>query len=455
MMSNHRRSADFMTARFPKDEVLPGLGALLDVARLNALIAEAMGTAAGISDARISYVRYKPGTSCIVACSARGERIDAGAPSELIFYGKCYLESDFAAAARKAETRRWIEVMGVEAPIVLPDLCVIIYLFPNDSELRGLALAANPKKVQRILYEHVRDLPGAEWRISDRRLRVHVVRYKPEKRTVIRVDTRATNRSSGERKPLTVYMRSYHDDRGEQIFRLLETLRAALRTVPDYVVPQPLVYLRDKQTLFMEGLSGDPLLDRLMGKQGPELVARTAESLAALHRVECPDLARRSFDDVMADVRATGTTLGHLLPEAADDVEELLDRWFRLGRSDEDRGFVHGDFHHGQVLVRDGGVGLLDFDRSYLGDVTADVGNFCAHLRLLEQEGRLREAGPLSEVFVQGYERAAGRKLDRGQLDMWTAIGLLQLAVHPFRTMDSDWKTKSLDILTASRECMR
>jgi aminoglycoside phosphotransferase (APT) family kinase protein len=440
----------------PRDERLPGLSALLDAGRVRELLTpHTVGAFEHVEDCRIAYVRYKPQTSCVVTYALRCAGLD-GEPVEQLLYGKCYTEGDFANAARKAASQQWVQTSNMEPVITLPDLCAIIYVYPNDRELAGLRVIAHPKKMQRMLYEYLTDYPGGEWRISDKRLRATTVRYKPEKRAVVRFDTRATHRQSGAREDVCVYLRAYADRRGEALFTLMEKLHERFYNHEALQVPRPLAYFADKGLLFIEGLAGEPMVAGLAGPRSVDRVAGTAKAIATLHGFQDGDLETRTAATLMDDARSTAVTLGHVAPETGVQVNELLAALQASRPGDPEGGmcFVHGDFYHGQVLLQNGGQAILDFDRSYVGDPLADIGNFCAHLRLLVLQNRISDWTPLHDAFVGAYAEAAGQP-DSGRLKFWTALGLFQLSVGPFRSLQAEWRTKSESILNECRSVLK
>ncbi len=439
----------------PRDERLPGLSALLDAGRVRELIApHAAGAFESVEDCRITYVRYKPQTSCVVTYTLRCAGRD-GEFVEQLFYGKCYTERDFANAARKAGSQQWVQTSNMEPVIPLPELCAIIYVYPNDRELAGLRVIAQPKKMQRMLYESLSDYPDGEWRISDKRLRATTVRYKPEKRAVVRFDTRATHRQSGAREAVCVYLRAYADRQGEALFTLMQKLHETFFNEEALQVPRPLAYFADKGLLLIEGLAGEQMVTGLCGPRAVDCAAGVARAIAVLHGFEGGDLQTRTSATLMDDARATAVTLGHVAPETGVQVNELLAALQASRPGDPEGGmrFVHGDFYHGQVLIQDGGQAILDFDRSYMGDPLVDIGNFCAHLRLLVLQNRISDWKPLHDAFVGAYAEAAGQP-DPEQLRFWTALGLFQLSVGPFRSLQAEWRAKSERILNECRSVL-
>jgi aminoglycoside phosphotransferase (APT) family kinase protein len=113
---------------------------------------------------------------------------------------------------------------------------------------------------------------------------------------------------------------------------------------------------------------------------------------------------------------------------------------------------VHGDFHYGQVRVGSQRIKFIDFDRSHLGSPVADLGNFLAHLHLLELEKKPVDGKKLASRFVNAYLDAAPKKIEHGELNWWIALSLFYLTVAPFRRLDFEWPDKIQDILKTAEE---
>lgn len=435
----------------PHDSQLPGLKTLLDADKVKDILYHYFKDVIdNNSRCTISYIRYKPATSCLVAYSILYRLNDSDEPSELLFYGKCYTESNYDNAHRKAAVNQWIKTDELQPVVPLPELFSIIYLFPNDCQLDGLQTIYNSRKVRRLLYEYVPDYSKSGlWRISHKRMRTKVVRYKPEKRAVIRINTPVTNRRTDREKQLCLYIRNYCQNNGAIIYNCMKNLYEEFKDKTELVVPQPLVYLSEKQILLVEGLEGDPLLNHLSGPQKTDYIIRTAQALTKLHRFRNSAIPGRVVADLMKDALATALTLNHIIPDKRRYIEEILEGLNDLKPKDEkdNFGFVHGDFYHEQILIQNESEAILDFDRSYTGDAMADVGNFCAHLILLNLQQRITDASTLMDTFLDAYEKAKGEKIDRQKLTFWTVFGLLQLSVSPFRSLEPDWKPKILKII--------
>jgi len=436
----------------PQDEVLTGLPLLLDLEAVR----ERLNTeGASVEGGQVFYLRYKPKTSCIAAYEF--DRLDAatGEKKPAIYYGKGMTTNAYLMAATKAENHRWVDVPAGPSVTRFDGACALLFAFPNDSILDGLRILEEPKKLQRFLYEHFSSYPSDEWRLSDKRLATELVRYKPERRAVFRSRTKAIHRESEEKEKVEVYWRVYGENQGVEVFRRMEFLRGNLSEKNILTVPVPFGYEPERQILLMEALSGRPLLELLSTEQAGTAVAKTAAALPRLHTLSDGNLPAWRSEDFLAEASETAKMLSALLPDRTAWIEELLKKL--QGREPESQlsfSFVHGDFHYGQIIANADKIGFIDFDRSHSGNPLADVGNFLAHLKLLEFEQRLPQTETLAETFIDTYADAGKIKPERSELNWWTALSFFLLAVGPFRRLESDWPEKTGRILSVAEELL-
>lgn len=89
---------------------------------------------------------------------------------------------------------------------------------------------------------------------------------------------------------------------------------------------------------------------------------------------------------------------------------------------------VHGDFHHGNMLLREGVFNILDFDDMVVGPAVQDL--------WLALPGRDQYARRQREVFLEGYERF--RKFDRSTLRLIEPLRGLRM-VHYATWLAKRW----------------
>ncbi len=443
------------SSNVPMDESLPGMRALLDADHIGSIVQRQLQSAGyELTASAIEYIRYKPFTNCLATYRVTLRNSD-NEDQETVLWGKAFTLVDFAVAKEKLKSRQKRISNVLAQGIVLENEQIIIDDIANDQQLDGLQTIFDSRKLRRILYALVPDYPASKWRISHKRLTSTIVRFKPEKRAVVRIATTATNLVSDEERDLVMFLRCYCDARGDGIFALMRNLASDSSGLTQSYVPRPFAYLADKRILIVEGVNGLPLLKLLGEQDGESVLARTAKALHELHRADYSTLTSRGRTDILSDAQAAALAITGVLPDQAAIVDEIIvSIEDGLAQSVVRTGFVHGDFHHDQILFQPAKEVLLDFDRSYRGDTIADVGNFCAHLRLLEIEGRLQNAATAEEQFIVGYEKASGTAIIRHELKYWIALGILLRAIHPFRTLQPNWREQITVALGACRECL-
>ncbi|MGH7675403.1 MAG: phosphotransferase family protein, partial [Gemmatimonadales bacterium] len=145
------------------------------------------------------------------------------------------------------------------------------------------------------------------------------------------------------------------------------------------------------------------------------------------------------------DLISLGADIGFVCPELARPARRLAG-WLaaRLVATPDDRRPIHGDFYAGQVLLDGDGVTVFDLDRAALGDPTADLGMFIAHLERDALRGALvpDRVAVFAEALLEGYGAVASRPVP-ARVRLYTAVGLLRLAPEPFRARESDWPGKT------------
>ena len=417
-----------VVAREPR---LRGLGVLLDTGLLAGVLARAF-PARRVESLRACYLRYKPGTSCLVAYTATVD----GQPARL--YARCHGDDDPVKLANAVQR---LDVAGALGAGVAADAesGVAIFAYPNDYEIRSLRKLyegeRTPPRMRRILPAHPH-LHRAE---------PELLRYKPERRFVARLE--------GE-GGVPVALRLYRPDdferfrRNSWAFRDGDGLRVA-RVVGDSERYSALAH---------EWLEG-PTLAQVIGRGGgaSDALARTATALASLHgqrpaldtMYSAADFVR-SMRGASGAVRAAEASLGERAMALAGVIASMLE-----GRRWRSRA-VHGDFTADQVIVGDGAIGVLDLDRAGYGDPGMDVGTLRAALiaRAIRGDIDMGEAVASGEEFAAAYASATGGVWENG-LRTFTAGALLMMAPEPFRERRSGWDRAIESMLDATERLLQ
>ncbi|MGH2714507.1 MAG: aminoglycoside phosphotransferase family protein, partial [Thermoleophilaceae bacterium] len=420
----------------PPDAALHGLPVALDgsamVERLRSALAEHAREGLEIEACHPEYVRYKPGTSCLVGYRLRLRRPDEDHVDDLPAHVQLYADDGARRGWQRPSLRRLLDRarQGHLPPphvraALLEDVGGLLQIYPVDRDLPALVRAAAPRKMGRLLGELLRH----DGRL---RLRVEIVRYRPGRKALLRYQLRC-----GERR--YVYAKAYAGPRAAHQHRLSNALAAAGVPVPPVLGTVPQL-----EMVVHAAADGRPLLALRDVTEYASPLRAAAETLARLHGASIEGLRSVPADHDASLVRRSAETLAVLLPEHDLWIHELAAAIAAaLAAIPERRAPIHGDFYDDQVLVSDGRVTLLDFDEARLGNPLVDVGNFLAHV-----SAKLSDTGAADaarETFRAAYLARCGG--DARTLALFEACAMLQLAVGPFRRLQRDWPDAVLRLL--------
>lgn len=388
-----------------RDRALPGLGLVLSPAELLAALKDALPEHT-LGDPRLAYLRYKPRTNCLAAYALLLD----GAPT---FIHATAHRADAPEKLRNAREKRRGE--SPLAPLVLPPR-VTVRAFPTDRKLRALRCVADAPARRRLLREALPEHPEL-WGAG-----LEVLRYKPERRLVARL------RAAGGGSAL---LKLYHKgDFGRAQAGAEAFARGTLPSAPLLGVhPEGRVLI----WRWLDGRPGDTLLEN------PEQAAALGRALAALHAQPAETALPVTRADEGGPLRAAAESVAYLLPELGARARALAASLAaQLRAAPPLRRTVHGDFSLDQVVVREGGVAIIDADTAALGDPAWDFGTLSAQLERAVIRGDLAAADvrAVCEPLAAGYADRA-RLPERTAL--YTAAGLLRLAPHAFRTRKPAW----------------
>ena len=357
-----------------RDSELPGLALLLDDDAVAAALSEQL-PAVGVRAVRSTYIRYKPGTNCLVAFE-----IDT-ADGPRLAYGRAEHQDD-EPKLRKAHTK------ARSGSVLVDDPPVALLLFPSDRRLRRLpAIMKRPATV---------------------------LAYKPERRLVLR---RA-------RKVL----KAYRSD-------TFPAAQAAAATVPAGLPVQRCVSVSARHdVLVFDWVDGRALDTALGSPDGPAHAAAARDALDALHGAApngaLPRRTRAGEAEALVAAAEATAVAGPAVAQAAVRVARRLTA--ALPADGSDRALLHGDFSCDQVAVGEAGAVLLDLDGTCTGDPRWDLGSVIGDLELRVLDGRLpaAAAADAAAAFTDGHADA---------LRPFAAAGLLRRATEPFRRRQPGW----------------
>jgi hypothetical protein len=405
------------------DPGLPGLGTLLDPEAFVARLRQSLPSL-DLESAKLTYLKYRPTSRCLV-----GYRLQGVQGWELDVSATTYPSSQRGRLARARKLA--MEVGSGTGLIVLDDCASIVQVFPRDRRLPALARLADCGKRRRLLDEL---LPG---RPEFRHAGIYSLAYKPECRHVALVQARDGTRA---------IIKAYRQDAYEAARLVANAFeaRGGLR------IPRLLGHSDRHRLLAFEWLPGRTLEGALTSVPTNASTAAVAGAgLAVLHDQNPYRLGLRERRREEAALFATAKVLRYLCPDRGQFAEGLARHLAeRLGGTTPAPRALHGNFHARHILLADNGVAFLDLDRATRGNPAADLGSFLADLELLVVNGEMSEATAASFrlALLDGYQTAV-RRVAPAWLEIYTAIGLFQQVLQPFRLRATDWPLRVATIL--------
>ena len=403
-----------------RDPALPGLSLLLDAAALGEAI-NAAAPEARLAQVEKHYLRYKPGMNCLAAYRATRDG------QTVTFHAKAH-GADTEAKLGKAEERGSVEVAGLPGRLVLAELGVVVNFFPNDSKLKRLRRLGDDTKRHDLLAKLFPDQPQLWSGV------IETLAYKPERRYVCRLTA-----SDGTRRVLR-----FHTPAGYAAL--------AAPPAPGSLPGGPRFSSRVAENpeygiVAHDWLEGDLLRGLYCAQEWrPDPVRRAGHALARLHAGAgnagvTATLPSRTLADEFNAIDANRRGLTMLTPHLAVLADSLAARLkAALERRAPALAMIHGDFYGKQILDTETGIAFLDLDELCLGHPAADLGLFVAHLELEVGYCMLTQAraGEVTAALLNGYSLGEGNVVP-ADLEAYIALGLYQLAHHPFRVGASHW----------------
>jgi len=415
-----------------RDTALPGLPWLLDNGRLSELLGETV---------RVTRVRYKPGTSLLVAY----RRLRNGS----FDYGWALTRNGKLLERERTNRSRGGDMRILRPDPADPDTLVAVGGVEDDWALQKNLTWLREKGADRL---GLHTKPGAGV-LTDS----SVLRYKPERRLVLFAHKAGA--------AVVIKTAAKPAGRGQQPHFLNRLHRHGVPLLPQLADAECLAHGVSASTAWGAG-------DLAAHGNADSGTAYTAgQALAALH---CAPAASEVADagahpplgswreEHAAQLKATRRMVSALLPELERPARHLEAGLaaLLLDPPRTPQVLVHGDFSPDQVLVADSEVRLIDFDRAGMGTAEADLGSFAAAEEAVlpvpdgGADGAAAGAaagGPKTVRLAEGYLDAGGR-FSQAAVDAWAAYRLFNSSVDPFRDRSPDWAADMTWHLSRAKE---
>ena len=366
------------------------------------------------------YVRWKGTDGCIVCWHAKvGDDI---APSYVTV--RTAPPDRLADEAQKLRHRADEETDEWQRSLALVEEHGLLLVgFPLDRQMPDLRRLVRASKVRSMMTSVRPDLVPESLRISKSRSRREIVRYKPERRAVLRWDLgfKGGDAAAAEHS-LTVWFRLLAEPLPARA-QLASAATAVGLRVPELLAAPHERLLLESHLPGRAFHHGD--------RSGLDAVATT---LARLHTATLP--AGAPVRDVASEldlVQRACMDLGQLTPEHGRLAAAVASLLAASVPAPSPARLLHGDFHCGQVLLAND-AGLCDFDRACAGPIAADLASFHSH-SIAEDPAH---GASFAADFVAAYSKRASLPTSP-ELAWWNAAALARMAAMPFRSLRADW----------------
>jgi hypothetical protein len=378
--------------------------------------------APALAGGRWDYARWKPGVSIT---SVYTLRFADGVEEPLV--AKRYVDGKDRTLSFRPRNEENLEELceRLKPRDLLAERSLSLWVPPADRVLRGLPVLLDKKKLGNLVTRSGIAPSGA---VKKRKTRYTLLRYKPERRAVHRLELRLR---SEERRELSLAARTLPPAEAARVI----ASRTALEEAGGRELVPPIAATNLRQGFLLE-----PWL--ALEPAAPEVFAHAREAgaeLARLHALAAPEdlrLVSAGLPDDLDELFAVDAALARL-PRAAPHPEP------------ERRVFCHGDFHPDQVVKRsDGRWILMDLDLLGAGDPAFDLACWAADWIVEHERADLDAAAGL---LLEGYRSAGGTPPPPARLAAFTAAELVCRAGSTLRRLERGASQKARFALEAAR----
>jgi len=290
----------------------------------------------------------------------------------------------------------------VQPAIYAPELHLLFQVFPVDRGLAALARAVDGGAMAPVLEAALAAGTGHA-RVAD--VAVRVVRYKPERKCVLRYDLTWAGGAAPSR-PAVVYAKVARRAKFERTRHILGRIRAADDGL-GFELPEPLGTLPELCMEFFSHLPGVPLSTLVAADAFPRLCERAAASLLHFHTVPVTLGWERGVAANVAKVTDRAAEFAILFPGERQRIAAIgRDLCARLSAIPPPRlRLTHGDFQGDNILIDGARIGLVDLEDCAMGDPADDVGSNWAQLTWHTLEAGTRTPIPNlgRQAFLAAY----------------------------------------------------
>jgi hypothetical protein len=412
-----------------------------------------------IRDCRLSRIRYRRGTRCVLQYTLR--LAEAETASERIQWvtGVMYADDKTRRKWEKLRVsypKEGSEIISTFEPFsFIPDLDMLVQVFPYDRRLPTLPLLIAEPIPELKLPLLARFGPG-NWRTEG--WNVEPVRYRAGLGAALRLTVLGQDDATGRRIERRFYAKVYRDEgQGQQSDEVLRALwKQAGANGEGFTVARPLAYLSGLRTLLQEEAPGTPLERILLGESDTTGAARrVAQALAAFNQSDAPATTRQYLlADQVADLERARRLLGWACPHLRVEVESIIEGVL-AGLAEVPLGPTHRDLKADHIFLDEDRTIFIDLDSFAKADPVLDPAHLLARLAAMPALFPIppERARTAAREFAEEYfAHVPGAWQDR--LPLHYAGRLLEVAHGFFRRQAPDWPGSVEGLVEEARDSL-
>ncbi len=276
--------------------------------------------------------------------------------------------------------------------------------------------------------------------------KIEVLRYRPSKRCTF---SAYSNQNSS-----TIFGKQFADNRGAQIYAESQRLwNAACEELLNFTVAKPIRWDIKTQTLWHHAIEGRPLIEQLFSAGGADIAARIGSAAAGLTQSGIKPALHFDGRSQLHRTSKYANELAVRLPELSIDLHNLLQKLHLIhAQFASELRPLHGAPHAHQWLDCGDQLGLVDFDRTCMGEPELDAATFIAEMDF--EDRKKVPVDELNAIFLDAYQKIAG-KLDTRLLAAYRSHKRLAKALKAARSLRVNGDRKARKHVAYANQALR
>ncbi len=389
-----------------------------------------------VESCKIDELNYKPGGACRIILTARIRRPNADESDQQVYFGRLLQPRNAQRLPALLDQKNLTPPRFGPPVLYIPEWSFILWAYPNDPRLPGLALMANSERMLARAQTAPEKFGLTQPPLA---LTAEMTKYVSGKRCGYLYHVQPpphSGASNGDASSFAVYGKAYGNGEGEKAYALMKQIwRSQACQRGDFFLPQPYSYDAENEIVWQEAFSGESFA-KIAGTipNLPEMAQEIGRRLAGFHNASLPLPQVMTFDFQVEETRRNLRAIEEAFPDYREDCaalgQKLMNAAAQIGPGPVTP--LHASFKFSHIFAADKGLAFIDFDSANLGDPGFDVGRFIAHLYKMKADWKIApEVADMTVTnFSAAYNHTAAVPLSQERIDWFAASHLISSQVY-------------------------